>query len=112
MGWAASSISSPARRRARAVCVTLRAEASDGADGALEALLGDLADQVRAEEAGCASYVVTRSLGSRTQFAVHARFSDWAAFKDHGQTAHLERLLPQLTALLAAPVSLEIFLEV
>jgi quinol monooxygenase YgiN len=51
-------------------------------------------------------------MGSRRHFVVHARFVDWRAFQRHAETPHFNRMLPRLTALLAAPVSMEIFLEV
>jgi quinol monooxygenase YgiN len=94
------------------VCAIVRAETRPGADEEFEALLRDLAHRVCAEEKGCVSYVVTRPLGSREHFAVHARFSDWTAFKDHAETEHLKRVMPRMTALLASPVSMEIFFEV
>jgi quinol monooxygenase YgiN len=43
---------------------------------------------------------------------VHAHFADWRAFKDHAETAHLKRVLPRINALLAAPIAMEIYLEV
>ena len=95
-----------------AVCAVVRAETRDGADSEFESLLNDFAQNVRTGEPGCSSYVVTRMMGSRTHFAAHARFASWAAFEQHAETAHMERVLPRLNALLATPVSLEIFLEV
>jgi quinol monooxygenase YgiN len=97
---------------ARAVCAILRAETRPGADAEFAILLNDLADNVRASEPGCDSYIATRVMGSRAHFAVHARFSDWDAFERHADTEHFSRLMPRLTALLAAPVSMELFLEV
>lgn len=97
--------------QAQSVCVVLRAEAKIGADEDVEWLLNDLAIRVRAEEPGCTSYVITRMMGSHEHFAVHARFKDWDTFNAHAETAHLARVLPRLTALLASPVSMEIFLE-
>ncbi len=97
---------------ARLVCAVVRAETLPGRDEEFAALIGDLAQIVRNEEGGCESYVVTRAMGSRDHFAVHARFLDWEAFEGHAETPHLSRLMPRLTALLAAPVSMEIFLEI
>lgn len=96
----------------RAVCAVLRAETRQGADAEFAALLDDLAHRVRTEEPGCDSYVATRAMGSLAHFAVHARFTDWDAFERHADTEHFRRLMPRLTALLAAPVSMELFLEV
>ena len=97
--------------RTEAVCVIVRAEARSGSGEELALLLAGLAVRVRAEEAGCSSYVVTRVMGSSEHFAVHARFTSWDAFEAHAETAHLARVLPRLTALLAAPISMELFLE-
>jgi quinol monooxygenase YgiN len=94
-----------------AVCVLLRAESIKGADDDVQAILNDLARRVRADEPGCHSYVVTRQMGSREHFAVHARFDSWDTFNAHADTAHLGRLLPRLAPLLATPISMEIFLE-
>ena len=102
------------RRRApqsEGVCVIVRAETRPGVDEELAALLTEFADRVRADEAGCTSYVVTRMMGSREHFAVHVRFTSWEAFRAHAETAHLRDALPRLTALLATPLSMEIFLE-
>lgn len=104
-------------RRARApaespVCVIVRAETHDGQDRAFEVLLKDLAVQIGQDEPRCSAYVVSRAMGSPNHFAVHARFQDWRAFLDHSETPHFNRALPRLTALLASPVSLEIFFEV
>ena len=96
----------------RAVCAVMRAQIKPGLDEEFEALMRDLAFQVRSEEPGCAAYVVTRMIGSRSHFAVHARFQDMAAFNGHAETEHLRRAMPRLTALLTAPVSMEIFLAV
>src|SRR5262249_22760437 len=98
--------------RASGVCALVRAETRPGVDEEFEALMRDFSHRVQAEEPGCAAYVVTRMIGSRTHFAVHAHFADMDAFKDHAETEHLKRAMPQLTALLAAPVSMEIFVAV
>lgn len=89
----------------------MRTEAKPGADAKLKWLLAELAQDVRAGEEGCASYVVTHMMGSPTHFAVLAHFTSWEAFEAHAETPHLTRVLPDLTALLAAPISMEICLE-
>jgi quinol monooxygenase YgiN len=95
-----------------AVCLLVRAEARAGADEEVARLLAELAEGVRADEPACTSYVVTRMMGSSTHFAVHARFVSWHAFNAHAETPHLTHVLPRLTALLATPISMELFLEV
>jgi quinol monooxygenase YgiN len=97
--------------QAEAVCVIARADARAGADKELAALLADLAVRVSADEPDCTSYVVTRMMGSTEHFAVHARFASWDAFEAHAETPHLTRVLPLMTALLATPISMELFLE-
>jgi quinol monooxygenase YgiN len=104
-------IRTPAARK-RAVCAVVRAEVRPGASDVFEALMTDFANEVEHAEPGCSSYTVTRTFGSRAHFAAHARFQDWAAFRAHGETAHAKRVLPRLTALLATPISVELFLEV
>jgi quinol monooxygenase YgiN len=101
-----------AARHQGAVCVIVRLEAAPGADASLARMLNRLAASVIGEEPGCTSYYVTRQIGSPLHFAVHARFADWAAFEAHAETAHMERVLPCLTGVLATPVALEIFLEI
>lgn len=90
----------------------MRGEASEGSQDEVERLLKDLAFAVDLDEPACTSYVLTRQMGSHRHFVVHARFVDWRAFERHAETPHFNRMLPRLTALLAAPVSMEIFLEV
>lgn len=95
-----------------AVCAILRGETLSGKAAEFASLLSDLAHRVRNEEDGCTSYHVTRAMGSTDHFAVHARFSDWAAFKGHADTPHLKRAMPRLNALLASPIAMELYLEV
>lgn len=96
----------------RGVCALMRAHTHPGADGEVEALLRDLSHQVRAGEPGCEAYVVTRVLGSRSHFAIHAQFADMTAFERHAETEHLKQAMPRLSALLAAPLSMELFFAV
>lgn len=94
------------------VCAVLRAQTKPGRDEDFAALMGDLAHSVRAEEPGCASYLVTRSMGSHGHFAIHAQFVDWAAFEAHPDTPHMRRIAQRLSALLVAPIEMELFLAV
>ncbi len=104
--------SRPARApQSNGVCAVIRAEARVGADEELADLLDDLAESVLADEPGCVSYVVTRMIGSREHFAVHARFSSWDAFNAHAETRHLSIAMPRLAALLATSISMELFVE-
>lgn len=94
------------------VCAILRAETKPGADEDFAALVSDLAFHVRNDEPSCQSYVITRAMGSPRHFAIHTRFDDWQAFEAHADTQHMAKLMPRLSALLAAPLAMEIFLEV
>lgn len=101
----------PATPKSRGVCVVMRGQTKPGDADQFESLLGDFVFKVLADERGCSSYVATRLLGSENNFAVHARFVGWHSFQRHALTAHMKRALPRLSALLATPVSLEIFIE-
>lgn len=94
---------------ARVVCVLLHYAGKEHSERDLRALLADFVEQARGEEPGVLSYVVTQALGSATHFVVHAQFSDWSAFEAHAETQHMRRFLPRLTALLAAPISMELY---
>jgi quinol monooxygenase YgiN len=110
--WSAQSGSHPMGAVRNGVFLIARAEAHIEDKDRVEALLQDLADDIRTDEPGCLSYNVTRSLGSHTHFAVHARFENMRAFQRHGLTRHMKRTMADLKARLATPVSLEVFLEV
>lgn len=94
------------------ICAIMRAETHPGHDQEFERLIRAFADEVRDGEVGCDSYVVTRVMGSRTQFAVHAQFTNMEAFERHADTEHLQAAMPRLSALLATPISMEIFFAV
>lgn len=98
--------------RPSGVCAVFRAETKPGAEEDFAALIGDLAWHVRNEEPACTSYVVTHAMGSPSHFAIHARFEDWRAFESHPDSAHMAKLMPRLSALLVAPLAIEIYLEV
>lgn len=95
-----------------AICVTVRLQAQPGEDRRLARMMADFAARVAADEPGCTYYAVTRQIGSPRHFAAHARFADWSAFNAHADTAHMQAALPELTAALAAPIALEIFVEI
>ncbi len=101
-----------AARSEAKVCMLVRGEARPGADEAVEQILAAFAAKVRALEPGCRGYFITRSVGSREHFVAHARFDGWIALRRHAASAHMQEMLPHLMAELAAPVSLEVFLEV
>lgn len=94
------------------VCAIFKAVTKQGADEDFALLISDLAYHVRNEEPGCQSYVVTRAMGSPRHFVIHTRFDDWQAFEAHADTQHMAKLMPRLSALLVAPLAMEIFLEV
>lgn len=113
MDWAdPSSYKLGAPSASPGVCAVLRAEIHPGYDDEAETLLRELALKVRDSEVGCDSYVVTRMIGSRNHFAVHAHFSTLEALERHADTLHMARAMPRLSALLATPISMEIFVAV
>lgn len=95
-----------------AICVTVRLEALPHCDARVAQMMAEFAAHVEADEPGCTYYAVTRQIGSPRHFAAHARFADWDAFNAHADTAHMQAALPELTAALAAPIALEIFIEI
>jgi len=101
-----------AARHAGAVCVVARLEADVAGAATLERVLGRLAAAVAGDEPRCTSFYVTRPIGAPLHFAVHARFTDWAAFKAHAETAHMTHALAGIRPALAAPMALEIFFEI
>src|SRR5574338_553296 len=98
-----------AAAHARTMCVLLHYAGKPESEQVLGALLTDFARRASEEEAGLLSYVVTQAMGSATHFVVHAHFSDWDAFEAHAETQHMQTLLPPLTELLAAPISMELY---
>ncbi|HYD86104.1 MAG TPA: antibiotic biosynthesis monooxygenase [Vitreimonas sp.] len=112
MDWADPSSYRLSRSDARSICAVLKAETRPGSDEEFETLMRDFAYQVRDVEVGCDSYVVTRMIGSRNHFAMHAQFTSMEAFERHADTLHMAKAMPRLSALLAAPISMEIFLAV
>ena len=113
MDWAdPSSYRLGARADAQSICAVLKAETHPGFDEEFESLIRDFAGQVRDAEVGCDSYVVTRMMGSRNHFAVHAQFTNMEAFERHADTQHMAKAMPRLSALLATPISMEIFFAV
>ncbi len=103
---------SAARAPSGAICVTVRLEALPGFDQRVAQMMAQFAVRVEADEPGCTYYAVTRQIGSPRHFAAHARFADWDAFNAHADTTHMLVALPELTAALAAPIALEIFVEI
>jgi len=113
MGWAEPSKTDLDRfSESPGVCAILRAETRPGLDDVFESLLRDFANEVRGAEDGCGSYVVTRMIGTRTHFAVHAQFTNMEAFERHADTLHMQRAMPRINSLLATPISMEIFFAV
>lgn len=101
-----------ARAPSGAICVTVRLEALPNFDGRVAQMMAQFAESVETDEPGCTYYAVTRQIGSPRHFAAHARFVDWDAFNAHADTAHMRAALPELTAVLATPIALEIFVEI
>lgn len=71
-----------------------------GQTGAIEAILRELGEKIRAEP-GNVMFVVNRSKDDPNEFLLYEQYKDEQAFIDHQQTAHfkslvLERAVPLL----------------
>lgn len=109
MGLAQPRTSKRTATGPRLVCALLHYAGRDDVEHDLRSLLAEFVHEASSEEPGLLSYVVTQAMGSSTHFVVHAQFTDWGAFEAHAETQHMQRFLPRLTALLAAPISMELY---
>jgi len=109
MGLARAKTSKREASGTRVVCVLLHYAGREDAEQSLRSLLSEFVHQASNEEPGLLSYVVTQAMGLSNHFVVHAQFVDWSAFEAHAETPHMQRFLPRLKALLAAPISMELF---
>lgn len=79
----------------------------EGAQADFEAAMGELIPQVRANEAGCLLYSMTRKKGSATEYVMMEQYKSQADIDHHGATPYFQAALPKLGACLAgAPVTL------
>ena len=69
----------------------VRMKAQEGNEERAVQVMAELATASR-EEPGCEAYVPCRETEDRGSFAIFERYRDQAAFEEHGQTEHFQRL--------------------
>jgi quinol monooxygenase YgiN len=69
----------------------VRMKAEEGNEGRAAQVMAELAEASRAEP-GCEAYVPCRETEDARSFAIFERYRDVAAFEEHGQTEHFQRL--------------------
>jgi quinol monooxygenase YgiN len=69
----------------------VRMKAQEGSEERAAQLMTQLAEATRAEP-GCEAYIPCRETEDRRSFAIFERYRDPAAFEDHGQTEHFQRI--------------------
>jgi quinol monooxygenase YgiN len=74
-----------------AYVLIVRMKAQEGNDGRAVEIIEELAAASRAEP-GCEAYEPSREVDDPRSFAIYERYRDQAAFEEHGQTEHFQRL--------------------
>jgi quinol monooxygenase YgiN len=69
----------------------VRMKAQEGNEDEAAQLMAELAQASR-EERGCEAYVPCRETEDPRSFAIFERYRDQAAFEEHGQTEHFQRI--------------------
>jgi quinol monooxygenase YgiN len=69
----------------------VRMKAQEGNEDRAAQLMAELARATR-EESGCEAYVPCRETEDTRSFAIFERYRDQAAFEEHGQTEHFQRI--------------------
>jgi quinol monooxygenase YgiN len=69
----------------------VRMKAQEGNEERAAQLMAELAATTR-EEPGCEAYVPCRETEDPSSFTIFERYRDQAAFEEHGQTEHFQRL--------------------
>jgi quinol monooxygenase YgiN len=74
----------------------------DGEREKIEAILRELAKEVRRQEPGNLQFIVNRSMDDPNEFLLYEQYASEQAFRNHQQTEHFRRLvLEQAVPLLA-----------
>ena len=89
------------------VIATLRVQDGKGAD--LETVFADLASQVKASEAGCLLYQLTKSRTEPNTYKVMEIYASEEALKHHGSTDYFRAAGPGIGATLANRPEVEYF---
>jgi len=82
--------------------VFVRLHAREGEEKEVEAALHEVMGPSRAE-AGCMSFHLFRSMRDRRLFYIHSKWTDEAAFQQHGELPHTVQFLKRVDALLDQP---------
>lgn len=88
--------------------VTARLPVQPGKEAEFEAVFGELAAKVNAQETGCHLYELFRTPG-QPDYIVLERYADRAALDAHGKTDYFLAAQPALGALLAGQPTIEVF---
>jgi quinol monooxygenase YgiN len=81
--------------------IIARWRARDGEREKIEAILRELAKEVR-QEPGNLQFVVNRSMDDSHEFLLYEDYAGEQAFRDHQQTPHFKRLVLELALPLLA----------
>ena len=74
-----------------AYVLIVRMKAQEGNEGRAVEIMEELAAASRAEP-GCEAYEPSREVEDPGSFAIYERYRDQAAFEEHGQSEHFQRL--------------------
>ena len=88
------------------IVATLKVQDGKGAE--FEAIFKDLAEQVRAKEAGCLMYQLTKSRADPNTYKVLELYKDEAAIAAHRDSAHYKALGPKLGGCMAGRPEIEL----
>lgn len=87
------------------VVATIRVQ--DGKSEELEQVFRELTPQVRANEAGCLIYQLTKSRTEPNTYKVLELYNSEDALKQHGQSDHFKAIGPRLGACLVGRAEVE-----
>ena len=90
------------------ITVIARAKARKGQEAALEAAIKKIVEPTK-EEKGCLKYSIQRSLEDSGLFTTIEEWDSKESADKHMNTPHIQELLTQLPALLAAPPDIQAF---
>jgi quinol monooxygenase YgiN len=76
------------------VVATLKVK--DGEGAGLEAVFRELAAKVKANEAGCVAYQLTKSRADPNTYKVLEIYKDQDALTAHGQSDHFKEMAPKM----------------
>lgn len=79
----------------------------DGKGDEFEAVFRDLAAQVKANEAGCLTYQLTKSRNEPNTYKVLELYASEDALKHHAGTEYFIAAMPKMGPCLAAPPQIE-----